>query len=309
MNRSKEQKVTRLFIVGLPRTGTKLVRNVFQASATVPCALMPESWYFGDYFRVGLVSHVQKAGGLQRNEDVDCFIERLYSPELNRSFAKGLQNGTLGIEQDELRRELLASDRAESGVYDALMRLVAEKRLDGLAHKQHVIVGDKMPGNLFYVDTLLRWYPDAKIVHAFRDPRAIFASEWKKFNERTKKSRFGAIRAYHMISALMYITVSWIQADHLHRRYERMYPSNYRVSKYEGIAQNPEPHLRALCEFVEVPFEPEMAEPVHKGSSFTSERIRGIQTSSIYRWKETLPSWVKLWFRIACGRRMKHWGY
>ena len=77
------------------------------------------------------------------------------------------------IDPASMLRRLLETDRSDAAIYQALLQGENEEA-EGL------ILGDKSGPNLYHVPTLLEWYPEAKVIHTMRDPRAVMASELKR---------------------------------------------------------------------------------------------------------------------------------
>ncbi len=59
------------------------------------------------------------------------------------------------------------------------------------------MLGEKTPTHYKYVPTLLEWYPEAKIIHTFRDPRAILVSQLKKMQKKEKRGRGESCAGFH----------------------------------------------------------------------------------------------------------------
>ena len=77
------------------------------------------------------------------------------------------------VPREDIEAYLLASDRTERGIFEAFLRIYADRR--GKA-----IIGEKTPAHLAYVETLLEWFPNGRIIHCMRDPRAIYVSELRR---------------------------------------------------------------------------------------------------------------------------------
>jgi hypothetical protein len=211
---------------------------------------------------------------------------------------------------------LLASDRSERAIYTILLQVHA-------ATGDHVILGDKTGPHLYHVPTLLRWFPDAKVIHTFRDPRAILASEHKKrmtqiqrwLGNARRQQRYGRAAALWLakplvsLAIVLYITTAWLRAAHLHYRYKQRYPQNYHLSKFEDLVNAPMPNVQALCHFLGLTFQPTMLQPPSVDSSFERKSESGFDQDALTRWHSGLQPWMKRWLLVWAGRDLKKFGY
>lgn len=298
-----------VFIVGLPRTGTKLVRNILNNAHEPRCAISPEIWFFGDRFRAGLRRILRKHGDMRENKNIHEFVQYLYSGRFRRTYCILLNKGKLNIEACTLEHDLLETDRSDRAIYLALMDAFA--RADGASeHAGGYVVGDKTPGHLYHVPTLLEWFPEAKVIHTFRDPRAIMASEWKRLVKEGKPGSLGRlITATRTLIVVLYVTVTWLYAVRLHHLYSRRYPDNYYLSKYEDVVTDPETSVTRLCAFLDIKPEPGMMHPAKVGSSFASRSGSGFDRGAIDRWRDHLRPWMVGWLSFWAGRYLEEFGY
>lgn len=293
-----------VFIVGLPRTGTTLTRNILNASDHA--GLGGESMFFGDTRRLGLVRRegyrhkFARVGDLRTDAGVERIVDWIYRIEENNFWG----NLARMVERDEFTKRLLATDRTERGLFDlALCYYAGEKP----------IRGEKTPAHVYAVPTLLEWFPNAKVIHTFRDPRAVYVSNKRKYERRrlpwlsalARKSRL----LFELYSSLD-IMLTWRRVLGLHQEYSQRYPGQYLMSRYEDLVLSPQGSIQRLCQFLDIPFQPSMLQQIVLNSSFVPNRDRsGFDTSAIDRWKQHLHPVVNRWFILWCRRRLVEFGY
>ena len=308
------------FVVGLPRTGTKLMVNVLEGAPNRACAITPENFFLGRAFLPGARQRMRKFGDLGDDANVEKLVEAMFNGSFHGEFWDRLANGTLGIGREAIRHALLASDRSDRAIYEVILNALAEGKPTG---NKVLLLGDKTGPHLYHVPTLLAWFPNAKIVHTFRDPRAILASEHKKRlqqlqNRSSKRQQQGdwlgalAYRAAAPVASLLivlYITSAWLRAAHLHYRYQRRYPNHYRMSRFEDLVGEPEENVQELCRFLDLQFHADMLNPPRVDSSFERKQETGFDPQTLDRWQDALSPWMKKWLRYSLGGYLRGLGY
>src|SRR5574342_940028 len=167
--------VDHIFIVGLGRTGSTLARHILNSSDCV--GIGGESHYLRDLPRLGFQirrsvrQRLAQVGDLASEEGARRVVEHLFTV---RDRHLNFWNFTAKkVDQEAFLRRLVAMNPAERerGLFELAMEVHAGSR---------PVRGDKTPAHIFFVPQLLEWFPNAKIIHTFRDPRAIYASRKKK---------------------------------------------------------------------------------------------------------------------------------
>lgn len=304
----EEEKV---FIVGCPRSGTKLIVSILNRYRRI--CILPETHFFLTELNMILGRKNQTPDRVLSKDDVERLIDRVYrSPKISSYWQWLIAN----VEVRNFKSRLLNSDLSERTIFLELLKIYAEHTrsmpLDNL------ILGEKTPAHIDHVPTLLEWFPQAKIIHTFRDPRAITMSEIKK----VKKKGLGLRRKFPFLPTwltnamdtpfeVMHISRLWLNAVRLHTKYSELYPNNYYMIRFEDLVSHPETHIKAVCNFLEIPFERQMLEIVVVGSSYRKEQRgpTGFDTEALERWKMHLDPLARIWFSIAVRKQLKQLGY
>jgi hypothetical protein len=173
------------------------------------------------------------------------------------------------------------------------------------------IRGEKTPAHLRFVDTLLEWYPDARVVHMMRDPRAIFVSELRRRRKTPGARPYRLLkRASPLLTAvvLLQITLTWAEGALRARRYHDRHPDRYRMFRFEDLVREPAIVVGDLCRFLAVPEEAGMLDQsvVSAGARLGEAGFDGL---AAVRWKTSIPKWADRWFRLMFGRQLRRFGY
>ena len=299
-----------LFMVGSPRTGSTLLRHVLNRFPQV--CLASETHFLKSARRLKLgerLAAIREAPPEGRRPAGDHLVRDLFGPAfwvwLRRNVEPGL-----------FTDRLLATDLTERALFDLLLQLYVEVQCPDL---QVAIRGEKTPDHLYGVATLASWFPDARFIHTFRDPRAIYASRVVRSEEgrrgmTVRLPRVPARVLRPFLAPLEVVETSrvWFDAARLHRRYERILGERYRLVRFEDFVTEPEATLRGICEFIRIPFDATvLEETVVVGSSFEQDRHAsgGFDRRSVDRWREHVHPLVSTWFGVVGRRELKRFGY
>ena len=147
----------------------------------------------------------------------------------------------------DLEQRLLAGERSERGVFTAVPRRMPDRK-----HK--AIFGEKTPAHIRWADTLMAWYPDARIVHMVRDPRGVYRSELRR---RTASPGSQPYRWLVRVPPLMRAFVLRDRRGLGGRRGGpppslRRYPAHYLAVRFEDLVRTPDTEIDRVCAFLGV---------------------------------------------------------
>ncbi len=226
MNRAPTSIGRPLFIVGMPRSGTKLLRAMLNQHSMIAIADVETEFF--PYW----VSQWSRYGDLSKYPDFERFFVRFTSYPFYRYMES---RGEIVDPQAWYRA---CSGFSPSAVFEALIKLTAHFQAG-----QQRIWGDKSPSYLPHLELLRKHFPSARFIHIVRDVRDYCLSinrAWGKNILRAAQRWNDDVYRAHVIGA------SW--------------PDDYLELRYEDLLADPVGVSRKMCEFLEVPFEPEIVE-------------------------------------------------
>ena len=297
-----------IFIVGVSRSGTTLARRILDRHSRI--AIATENHYLGHLLPwEGARHYFGRVGDLRDDAAVLRLVELIYSGEMQRrSRLRELSPYwrwlTGKVPRADLEARLLASDRTERGLFEAFLRIHADRR--GKA-----IMGEKTPAHLAYVETLLEWFPDARVIHCMRDPRAVYVSELRRRRAQAigfpyrQLARVPALLAPFVLAQVAW---AWARAVHRHRALTRRYPGRYRLLRFEDLVTAPQETVAGLCAFVGVEPEPRMLEQrVTSRGAMVGEL--GFDAGAADRWRSEIGPLAQRAIESLLGRRLAEMGY
>jgi hypothetical protein len=295
-----------VFISGVSRTGSTLLLKILNSNPDI--AICRENYFLGHQIhREGIRYAIKRnVGDLADDANVRKLVDFLYDGKFKRctqTYWRWLRTKT--DRKVFLQKILAAPERNDRTIFVTMLEMHGDwlQQRKGLANS-HPILGEKTPSHIYHVPTLLRWFPNSRVIHTFRDPRGIFASELRV---RSKSPLFFPYKQLSCAGpilnwfVLLQVTFAWLRAAKLHFRYKRLYPDRYILSRFEDLVIAPRKSIEQLCDFLDVRFYDEMLEQKVVGRGF-SQGQPGFDQAAAHRWKEMNPPWVNQWF-LLWGRK------
>lgn len=170
--------------------------------------------------------------------------------------------------------------------------------------------GEKSPAHIFRLREIRACFPNARIIHIVRDPRAVVCSTIKAFER-------GQFTDWNIYSAANY----WARCMNVHERQQSNRTGHYMLVRYEDFVTRPEETLVVIGAFLGIGFVKEMLE-AHRVAADYVRPGRSGEVSAMHAltrkpldpgrtdaWKTTLsPAQSKLIEQIA-GKQMAVLGY
>ena len=296
-----------IFIVGPHRSGSTLWHNLVVMCPGVMRLTDPRflsDWRHKD-FRYFLRASV---GDLSVDQNVDKMVELCLAkknlPGLDSTFWR-FENIAAANDpglKETISRQIKKSDRSLGGIARIFIEEIT--RFSGC---DRACV--KFPVDIGHIPELLAWFPDCKIMHITRDPRALAMS-------KTNDPSGTAIKVLqHPRTAWIIKKVSVWLAITLYRRTSRLHLlfrhlNNYRLFRYEDLLAEPEKTLRDLCQFIDVEFTDDLLHPeagihLHQASSLTGKQKKAFDPGAAVRWQDVIPTVDKRLITILTKRAMK----
>ncbi len=244
-------------------------------------AIPPESMFLADF------APLRRRGGLERRERAERLVREVWGHPRVRlwNLAGGPPELPDGLSHDEAYRLAVEAP------------FLAYARQEGKSRW-----GDKTPLYLHYVDELAAIWPDARFVVLVRDGRDVALS--------VTRLPFGPNNAWAAARA-------WSRAIRVGREAARRHPGRVHSLRYEDLVERPEEEVRAVCEFLGLPFDRSMleiertdaAKIVEDQSGWFTSIWSGINTSSVGRWRKEMPPDDLRIFESVAGDELEALGY
>ena len=209
-----------LFIVGMPRSGTKLLRGLLNEHPRVGIPFIETD------FLPYLIQHEGDFGDLSQPRN----FHRLYQRLLKFPYFIYMRNKSLLLGADAWFSQ--CRNYTLGGIFEALVRHDAGADFDS-----DKIWGDKSPSYITHTLLLKRLYPEARFIHVVRDARDYCLSihhAWGK----------------NMLRAAQ----RWAQDTQKCREDSRHLEGDYLEVKYEDVLTDTRRELQRVADFLEIEF-------------------------------------------------------
>jgi len=290
-----------LFVFGYPRSGTSLLRALIGQHSWITLTQGPE-----------LILGLHRAGygpgdSIPGEELGPLFGELRKLNSCRRHFARLPPH----VVEDTI------AARRPLEFWELYERLVRPPDLET------PLWGQKAHNNVFFASEIVERYPDALIVHVYRDCRAVVLSHLRKSGRLEEAPADGspteaAILGDEQLAMAASHAMRW---DHWMAVAtavgERARPSSWIDVRYEDLVRDSGPILRRVCELAGVPFEREM---MSAGAREGDPILRGDSAGAHHRLAEELdpsriisfegaPTVLDALVERYAGKRMRWLGY
>ncbi|MEM9829702.1 MAG: sulfotransferase [Bacteroidota bacterium] len=213
-----------LFIVGMPRSGTKLLRNLLNQHPEISIPSVETHFIPYLYHK------------LQYQFPIDTGkLANIYDELAETTFFEDMRKK--GKHLDKYNLVTVASEATNwSDVFGFLLRHYGPKS------SPNVIIGDKTPSYITKMRTLKQdIFPNAKFLHIIRDPRDCCLSAKKLWGK----------------SPLLFASV-WHESVQKARSDAAIFSKDYLEIQYEELLEHPEKVLKRTCAFIGIDYQSEM---------------------------------------------------
>lgn len=271
-----------IFIVGVTRSGTTLLRYMLSSSPRI--YIPPESDFIPYFFGRAPLSELSEA----RIAGILSTIFRRYR------FVKEWQ----GSPPDARRFIEMMPARTPAAFLDTLY---------GLYALQYGAVrwGDKTPIYTSYTDLIHRMFPQAQFIHIIRDGRDVAVSMLETWGQKE----------FHV--DIYFTARNWVRrVSQAQASGARLGPGHYYELRYEALVQQPERELQSVCDFLGESYVSEMAQPHLLGrvrippDMLIHAAVRhSPSTGRIRRWQRDMSPADQRFFQRIAGRLLDELGY
>jgi hypothetical protein len=217
-----------IFIVGMPRSGTKLLRELLNqhSEVSIPRAETNFLPYFAKNF--------YKYGDLSNRSN----FNRFYYDISRTTFFSYIAGAKQIWDIEQWYKSVEATDFSISSVLSAFYELHAK-------NEQKSIWGDKTPSHIGQIPLIKTLFPSSKIIHIYRDVRDYCLSMRKAWGKNIYRA-----------------SERWVEdIERCQRDGSAVGSNSYLELQYETLIDNTEKEIRKVCDFCNIQFEKQMIVP------------------------------------------------
>jgi hypothetical protein len=221
----KIRETPMFFIIGRPRTGSTLLRTLFDAH---PNVIIPQEWpmLLLLHMRFGKIKYWDKP-------KLEMFYQALFQP-LRIPFWS-IRNWP-AIDLEALHQNILGCEGDET--METLLKVVYSHFNSFFPKTEILLFGDKNPAISNHPELLAQIFPTAKFIHLVRDYRDNLVS---------------LLNVDFEMPNVALLTYRWKYSYRVIEKASRLHPSRFYTLKYEDLVSNPEFHFGCLCKFLGIP--------------------------------------------------------
>lgn len=264
-----------LFIVGMPRSGTKLIRGLLNGHSRINVS-MHETEFLPFW-----IKNWDRYGDLSSDKGFASFYGKTNSIPYFRS---------IKVDAKTFQSEWFAqcSSFTAAGVFDALMRVRT-----GASEESSVIWADKSPSYINHLDLIKQNFPNARFLHIVRDARDQANSchkAWRKQHVRTAQR--------------------WVDGNSRAKQSDVATTTDYMLIHYEEVIGHTENVLLKCCEFLSLPYEEGMLTKATliEGRG-DAKGYQGVKADNANKFREEMNPKLLLQIERVAGDLLRQYGY
>lgn len=264
-------KTQQIFVVGSGRSGTTMMGRILGNHSHV--------FTFNEIHFLGWLSSKEKMHQHLSKQQAVALLSELFAIQEDGIFLKKDPKNFYTKADNCLQEK---ENLQEVEVYKLFLATIT-------AENNGQVACEQTPKNIFYINELLKAFPDAKFIHIVRDSRDVLLSQKNKWKRRflgaSKIPLKEAIRSYmnyHPITSAKF----WKSAVEHGGKMEN-HPRVLQV-KFENVLMHSEKEIKTICEFLGLEFEEKMLAVPNIGSSTEEDKEAElkIDQSKISKWKK-----------------------
>ncbi|MHC4387072.1 MAG: sulfotransferase family protein [Planctomycetota bacterium] len=213
-----------VFILGLPRSGTTLLRDLLNRSPEISIVVY-ETWFF---------PYMIKKFGYDIDLNQSSCMKEFYYEFINTAFYDRMRDKGCCIAVNDL--ENIEDKQSWASIFEFLLRFFTPEK-----GGTNFICGDKTPGYTHHIGLLHKVFPESRFIHIIRDPRDCALSTIKF----RRKSIYRA-------------AARWSESIGECRRKVKSKNIQYLELYYEDLLENPQKVLKNICDFLGCSFSEDM---------------------------------------------------
>jgi hypothetical protein len=261
-----------VFIVGAPRSGTTLLRNILNRHPALAVCRETQFYHY-------VYARRRAFGDLSNLRNRRRLVEEYLSLQRIQG---------LGMDVSLLAQRMLH----EAATYRAMFHCMLEFHAESQGKTRS---GEKTPHHALFTETLCEWFPGAVILHLVRDPRDVVAS----------------LRGMHWApDNVVYNARTWVSHNRAARRSHHR--PGYLLVHYEKLVAQPELEVSRICAHLSEDFVPALLTPDEPAAGHVSWGRRAqepITQERIGIWRETFTSDEAALIEWVAGEEMITLGY
>ena len=271
-----------IFVVGASRSGTTLLQLMLNAHPNI--AIYGELHYFDEILQIKKL-----LPSLKTDEDIDRFflmLRNVYSYRHLPHSEKVYNAVKLRMKNDN------------SCSYEKFYKFSLEENA-AINHSERI--GEKTPENIRYLKKLITIFPNCKIIHIVRDPRAVIAS---------------CIKVPWTSNSTIINALKWKSEVNNSQVFLRSNPSvSYLEVLYEKLVSTPQNELKRICRFMGEGYDQKMLDYYKlsdrnlRNEPWKNGTKRPIYGSSTQRWRNELSAAQIFIIEKTVSSFMRKFGY